>query len=76
LMLFLTFLTWQRSKMLKNKIILFFLLKKEELLKVKISLSLKMLEIQWSRQKIYSDSGADEIWFFDITASNENRETI
>ena len=26
--------------------------------------------------KIYSDSGADEICFLDITASNENRETI
>ena len=26
--------------------------------------------------KIYSDGGADEICFLDITASNENRETI
>ena len=26
--------------------------------------------------KIYSESGADEICFLDITASNENRETI
>ena len=26
--------------------------------------------------KIYSDSGADEICFLDITASNENRDTI
>ena len=26
--------------------------------------------------KVYSDSGADEICFLDITASNENRETI
>ena len=28
------------------------------------------------RAKIYSDGGADEICFLDITASNENRETI
>ena len=26
--------------------------------------------------KIYSDGGADEICFLDITASNENRKTI
>ena len=26
--------------------------------------------------KIYSDGGADEICFLDITASNENRDTI
>ena len=26
--------------------------------------------------KIYNDSGADEICFLDITASNENRDTI
>ena len=26
--------------------------------------------------KIYSEGGADEICFLDITASNENRETI
>ena len=28
------------------------------------------------QSKIYSDSGADEICFLDITASNENRDTI
>ena len=35
-----------------------------------------MLEILQNKQKIYSDGGADEICFLDITASNENRDTI
>ena len=29
-----------------------------------------------AQAKIYSDGGADEICFLDITASNENRNTI
>ena len=35
-----------------------------------------MQEIPVEQAKIYSDGGADEICFLDITASNENRDTI
>ena len=35
-----------------------------------------MLGILREQAKFYSDGGADEICFLDITASNENRDTI
>ena len=52
------------------------MLRMEELLKVLTLLELKDAGDPVEQAKIYSDGGADEICFLDITASNENRETI
>ena len=52
------------------------MLKMEEWLKVLTLLNLKDAGDPVEQAKIYSDGGADEICFLDITASNENRKTI
>ena len=52
------------------------MLKMVVLLKVLTLLILKDAGDPVEQAKIYSDGGADEICFLDITASNENRETI
>ena len=52
------------------------MLKMEELLKGINFVELKDAGDPSEQAKIYSDGGADEICFLDITASNENRETI
>ena len=52
------------------------MLKTEELSRVLIFVELKDAGDPVEQAKIYSDGGADEICFLDITASNENRDTI
>ena len=48
----------------------------EEWLRVLTLLILLMQENPVEQAKIYDNQGADEICFLDITASNENRETL
>ena len=52
------------------------MLKMDVLLKVLTLLILKDAGDPVEQAKIYSDGGADEICFLDITASNENRDII
>ena len=62
--------------MLKNRIIPCLDVKNGRVVKGINFLDLKDAGDPVEQAKIYSDGGADEICFLDITASNENRETI
>ena len=62
--------------MLKNRIIPCLDVKNGRVVKGINFVNLKDAGDPVEQAKIYSDSGADEICFLDITASNENRETI
>ena len=62
--------------MLKNRIIPCLDVKDGRVVKGMNFVELKDAGDPVEQAKIYSDGGADEICFLDITASNENRETI
>ena len=62
--------------MLKNRIIPCLDVKNGRVVKGINFVDLKDAEDPVEQAKIYSDGGADEICFLDITASNENREII
>ena len=62
--------------MLKNRIIPCLDVKNGRVVKGINFLDLKDAGAPVEQAKIYSDGGADEICFLDITASNENRDTI
>ncbi len=62
--------------MLKNRIIPCLDVKNGRVVKGINFIELKDAGDPVEQAKIYSESGADEICFLDITASNENRETI
>ena len=62
--------------MLKNRIIPCLDVKNGRVVKGINFINLKDAGDPVEQAKIYSDGGADEICFLDITASNENRETI
>ena len=62
--------------MLKNRIIPCLDVKNGRVVKGINFLDLKDAGDPVKQAKIYSDGGADEICFLDITASNENRDTI
>jgi len=62
--------------MLKNRIIPCLDVKNGRVVKGINFVDLKDAGDPAEQAKIYSESGADEICFLDITASNENRETI
>ena len=62
--------------MLKNRIIPCLDVKKGRVVKGINFVNLKDAGDPVEQAKIYSDGGADEICFLDITASNENRDTI
>ena len=62
--------------MLKNRIIPCLDVKNGRVVKGINFVDLKDTGDPVEQAKIYSDGGADEICFLDITASNENRETI
>ena len=62
--------------MLKNRIIPCLDVKNGRVVKGINFVDLKDAGDPVEQAKIYSDGGADEICFLDITASNENRETI
>ena len=62
--------------MLKNRIIPCLDVKSGRVVKGINFVSLKDAGDPVEQAKIYSDGGADEICFLDITASNENRDTI
>jgi cyclase len=62
--------------MLKNRIIPCLDVKNGRVVKGINFIELKDAGDPVEQAKVYSDSGADEICFLDITASNENRETI
>ena len=62
--------------MLKNRIIPCLDVKNGRVVKGINFVDLKDAGDPVERAKIYSDGGADEICFLDITASNENRDTI
>ena len=62
--------------MLKNRIIPCLDVKNGRVVKGINFVDLKDAGDPVEQAKIYSDSGADEICFLDITASNENRNTI
>ena len=62
--------------MLKNRIIPCLDVKNGRVVKGINFIQLKDAGDPVEQAKIYSESGADEICFLDITASNENRETI
>ena len=62
--------------MLKNRIIPCLDVKNGRVVKGINFLNLKDAGDPVEQAKIYSDGGADEICFLDITASNENRDTI
>jgi len=62
--------------MLKNRIIPCLEVKKGRVVKGINFVDLKDAGDPVEQAKIYSDGGADEICFLDITASNENRDTI
>ncbi len=64
------------KKMLKNRIIPCLDVKNGRVVKGINFVDLKDAGDPVEQAKIYSDSGADEICFLDITASNENRDTI
>ena len=63
-------------KMLKNRIIPCLDVKNGRVVKGINFVDLKDAGDPVEQAKIYSDGGADEICFLDITASNENRDTI
>ena len=62
--------------MLKNRIIPCLDVKNGRVVKGINFVDLKDAGAPVEQAKLYSDDGADEICFLDITASNENRETI
>ena len=62
--------------MLKNRIIPCLDVKNGRVVKGINFIELKDAGDPVEQAKIYSESGADEICFLEITASNENRETI
>ena len=62
--------------MLKNRIIPCLDVKNGRVVKGINFIDLKDAGDPVEQAKIYSDGGADEICFLDITASNENRDTI
>ena len=62
--------------MLKNRIIPCLDVKNGRVVKGINFVDLKDAGDPVEQAKIYSDDGADEICFLDITASNENRDTI
>ena len=62
--------------MLKNRIIPCLDVKNGRVVKGINFVELKDAGDPVEQAKIYSDGGADEICFLDITASNENRDTI
>mgnify|MGYP001437939054 CR=1 FL=1 len=62
--------------MLKNRIIPCLDVKNGRVVKGINFVELKDAGDPVEQAKIYSEGGADEICFLDITASNENRETI
>ena len=62
--------------MLKNRIIPCLDVKSGRVVKGINFVDLKDAGDPVEQAKIYSDGGADEICFLDITASNENRDTI
>ena len=62
--------------MLKNRIIPCLDVKNGRVVKGINFINLKDAGDPVEQAKIYSDGGADEICFLDITASNENRDTI
>ena len=62
--------------MLKNRIIPCLDVKNGRVVKGTNFVNLKDAGDPVEQAKIYSDGGADEICFLDITASNENRDTI
>ena len=62
--------------MLKNRIIHCLDVKNGRVVKGINFVDLKDAGDPVEQAKIYSDGGADEICFLDITASNENRDTI
>ena len=62
--------------MLKNRIIPCLDVKNGRVVKGINFVELKDAGDPVEQAKVYSDNGADEICFLDITASNENRETI
>ena len=62
--------------MLKNRVIPCLDVKNGRVVKGINFVNLKDAGDPVEQAKIYSDGGADEICFLDITASNENRETI
>ena len=62
--------------MLKNRIIPCLDVKNGRVVKGINFVELKDAGDPVEQAKIYSDSGADEICFLDITASNENRDII
>ena len=62
--------------MLKNRVIPCLDVKNGRVVKGINFVELKDAGDPAEQAKIYSDSGADEICFLDITASNENRDTI
>ena len=62
--------------MLKNRIIPCLDIKKGRVVKGINFVDLKDAGDPVEQAKIYSDGGADEICFLDITASNENRDII
>ena len=66
----------KREKMLKNRIIPCLDVKNGRVVKGINFVELKDAGDPVEQAKIYSDGGADEICFLDITASNENRDTI
>ena len=66
----------KRKKMLKNRIIPCLDVKNGRVVKGINFVELKDAGDPVEQAKIYSDGGADEICFLDITASNENRDTI
>ena len=66
----------KKEKMLKNRIIPCLDVKNGRVVKGINFVELKDAGDPVEQAKIYSDGGADEICFLDITASNENRDTI
>ena len=68
-------MNWSK-KMLKNRIIPCLDVKNGRIVKGINFVDLKDAGDPVEQVKIYSDGGADEICFLDITASNENRNTI
>ena len=66
----------KREKMLKNRIIPCLDVKNGRVVKGINFVKLKDAGDPVEQAKIYSEGGADEICFLDITASNENRDTI
>ena len=66
----------KKEKMLKNRIIPCLDVKNGRVVKGINFVDLKDAGDPVEQAKIYSDGGADEICFLDITASNENRDII